>query len=155
VLTSASGYRIGPVLVVLPVALLGAVVLFDLSALLSGLDLVQEVARWILGTGLVVGLLVLTSVLIELTATMSATPEHRARGAVSSGLATMVVLFLFVWWVRYDGTGGDDLAMWLVEVVAFGGGLAAAFFARDLPRHHGHGTIGPASAPPLIGLGEL
>ena len=139
----------------LPVALLGAFVLFDLSALLSGIDLVQEVGRWILGTGLVVGLLVLTAALVELTSTMSATPEHRARGAVSSGLATMVVLFVFVWWVRHDGTARDGLVLWLVEVVAFAGGLAAAWFARDLPRHRGSGMIAPASAPPLIGLGDL
>src|SRR5262245_45236981 len=84
VLASPAGYRVGPVFIVLPVTLLGAVVLFDLSALLSGIDLVEQVARWILGTGLVVGLLVLTAVLIEQTATMSATAEHRIRGAVSS-----------------------------------------------------------------------
>ena len=154
-LTSQPGFRVGPVVVVLPVALLGAVVLFDLSALLSGIDLVAEVGRWILGTGLVVGLLVLTAVLVELTATMSATPEHRARGAVSSGLTTMVVLFLFVWWVRHDGTAGDGLAVWLVEVVAFAGGLAAAWFARDLARHGDRVPVAPASAPPFLGFGDL
>ena len=51
-MASPPGRPVGPVLVMLPVALLGAVVLFDLSALLSGLDLVAQVARWILGTGL-------------------------------------------------------------------------------------------------------
>jgi len=45
VLTTQPASRIGPVLVVLPVALLGAVVLFDLSALLSGLDLVERISR--------------------------------------------------------------------------------------------------------------
>ena len=139
----------------LPVALFGAVVLFDLSALLSGIHLVEQVGRWILGTGLVVGVLVLTAVLIELTSTMSGTPDHRVRGAVSSGLATMVVLFLFVWWARHDGAGTGGLAMWLVEVVAFAGGAAAAWFARDLARPSARGPVAPASAPPLFGFGEL
>jgi uncharacterized membrane protein len=155
VLASPPGRPVGPVLVLLPVALLGAVVLFDLSALLSGLELVEQVARWILGTGLVVGLVVLTAVLIELTATMTGTALHRVRAAVSSGLATMVVLFLFVWWARHDGAGGDRLALWLVELVAFAGGAAAAWFARDLVRQQSAGTAAPASAPPLFGFTDL
>jgi uncharacterized membrane protein len=134
----------------LPVGLLGAVVLFDLSALLSGIDLVAEVSRWILGTGLVVGLLVLTAVLIELTATMSGTPEHRARGAVGSGLGMMVVLFLFVWWIRHDAAATDGLVMWLVEVAAFGGGAAASWFARDLGKGDRASTGTHA-----LGLGDL
>ena len=139
----------------LPVALFGAVVLFDLSALLSGIHLVEVVGRWILGTGLVVGVLVLTAVLIELTATMSGTADHRTRGAVSSGLATMVVVFLFVWWARYDGTGADDLAVWAAEVVGFAGGAAAAWFAKDLNRHPTSGPVAPASAPPLFSFSDV
>ena len=154
-LASPPGRPVGPVLVLLPVALFGAVVLFDLSALLSGLDLVEQVGRWILGTGLVVGVPVLTAVLIELTATMSGTPLHRVRGAVSSGLATMMVLFLFVWWVRHDGSGANDLGLWLVELVAFAGGAAAAWFARDLVRQQRGATVAPASAPPLFGFSDL
>lgn len=149
-LTSPSGFRVGPAVVLLPVGLLGAVVLFDLSALLSGIDLVAEVGRWILGTGLVVGLVVLTAVLIELTATMSGTAEHRVRGAVGSGLAMMVVLFLFVWWTRHDGAAADGVVMWLVEVVALIGGAAASWFARDLgTRDRAH------TGTHALGLGDL
>lgn len=139
----------------LPVALFGAVVLFDLSALLSGIHLVEQVARWILGTGLVVGVVVLTVVLIELTSTMSGTPDHRVRGAVSSGLATMVVLFLFVWWARYDRTGAGDLALWTAEVIAFAGGAAASWFAKDLNRQPTSGPVAPASAPPLLTFSDV
>jgi uncharacterized membrane protein len=149
-LTSPSGFRVGPAVVLLPVGLLGAVVLFDLSVLLSGIDLVAEVGRWILGTGLVVGLLVLTAVLIELTATMSGTPEHRIRGAVGSGLAMMVVLFLFVWWARHDGTATDGVAIWLVEVLALAGGATASWFARDLGKSDRSHTGTHA-----LGLGDL
>jgi hypothetical protein len=67
----------------------------------------------------------------------------------------MVVLFLFVWWARHDHAGADGLFLWLAEVVAFAGGAAASWFAKDLNRQPSNGPVAPASAPPLLTFSDL
>jgi uncharacterized membrane protein len=149
VLGSQPGVRIGPVAILFPVALLGLVVLFDLGAMVGGFGFPDLVGRWILGTGLLAGILVLTVALVDLTGTISGTRAHRARGAAGSALATMVIVFSVVWFARLDGHLGGSPALWLLEVVGVCAGAVAAWFARDV--------IAPVTRPvsPRLGLGDL
>ena len=132
------------------VALLGAFVLFDLGALIGDIEFFDRVGRWIMGTGLLVGVLVLTVALVDLTTTMSGTTAHRVRGAAASGLAVMVVVFAVVWWARQDehlsGSGG----LWLVELLGVIAGAVGAWFARDVTA-----DPAPRSSGARLGLGDL
>jgi uncharacterized membrane protein len=150
VLLSQPGIRVGPVPILFPVALLGSFVLFDLGAMIGDIEFFDRVGRWIMGTGLVVGILVLTVALVDLTSTMSGTPAHRVRGAASSGLAVMVVLFAVVWWARQDEHVGGSAGLWLVEFLAVVAGAVGAWFARDVVP----GSVARSTGAQL-GLGDL
>jgi uncharacterized membrane protein len=138
------------VAILFPVALLSSVVLFDFGALIGGFGFFVQVGHWIMATGLVVGVIVLTLALIDLTSTMSGTPAHRIRGAASSALAVMVMAFATVWWARQDSRLDGNAALWLVELFAVGVGAAGAWFARDLAAANR-----PQPAGPRLGLGDL
>jgi len=132
------------------VALLGAFVLFDLGALIGDIEFFDRVGRWIMGTGLLVGVLVLTVALVDLTTTMSGTAAHRVRGAAASGLAVMVVVFAVVWWARQDEHLSGSAGLWLVELLGVVAGAVGAWFARDVMA-----DPAPRSSGARLGLGDL
>lgn len=124
--------QFNPLLPVLPVALFGSVVLFDFGALISGVDFFGTVARWDLAAGLVVGLVVLTVLLVDLTTAPIGTASRRVLGVVSAATSVMVVLFTMVWWIRTDGDPAVNNSLFLVEITGLAAGVAGGWYARGL-----------------------
>jgi len=142
--------QFNPLLPVLPIALLGSVVLFDFGALISGVDFFGTVARWDLAAGLVVGLVVLTFLLIDLTTAPIGTASRRVLGVVSAATSVMVVLFTMVWWIRTDGDPAANPGLFLLEIMGLAAGVAGGWHARGLGIPPGGTERAPVWAPATL-----
>lgn len=120
--------QISPLLTALPLGLLGSVILFDIGALMSGNPFFADVAYWVLTIGLVAGLLVDTVLLVNITSGPVGLVQRRVLGVVSGAMTGMITAFALVWWLRTDGAAGGNLALLLVELVAYGAGIAGASY---------------------------
>jgi hypothetical protein len=112
-----------------PRYLFGSALVAQLVALIGGLPALADIARGVLALALVVGLLALTVLLVDYTITPVGSRAHRLRGLASGWTSTMVVGFTFAWYLDVEGATAG--AVFLVELVSFGGGL---LFARDALR---------------------
>jgi hypothetical protein len=124
---------------------MGSVVLFDLGAILSGVDVFDIVAHVDMAMGLLTGFTVLTILLVDLTTALSGTAAHRVLGLVTSATATMVIVFATVWWVREDGTEVAHLPRMLLEIAALSAGVFGVWCARAMPdsdRPEPHSSLG-------------
>jgi len=120
---------LNPLLTLLPLCFFASALLFDFAALLVGLPVFGDLARGVLATALVVGLITLTALLVDYTTAPAGSAAHRVRGLASASATFMVVGFTLAWYLSGDGIGPG--AVFLLELVAFAGGLAGSMLARS------------------------
>jgi uncharacterized membrane protein len=132
---------LNPLLSLLPLSLFTVALLADLGALMSGLDVFGDVAGGVLAAALLVGLVALTALFVDYTTAPVGSVAHRVRGLASACTTGMVVGFTLAWYLRGDGTGSG--AVFLLELVAFLGGLGGYLLSRS--RQQETGTAEPRS----------
>lgn len=143
------GEPLNPIFALLPVALLALAVLSDMAAGLTGLSLLHVAAFWDLGAALVASLPAAAVALVDVVNVPS---WSRARSVVLRyGLTTtgLTMLILFAWAARLGGDHHAGVALTLLELIAFGVGVAGAWRARDLVIGHDVPDREPP-APPRI-----
>ena len=124
------GHQVRPLLMVLPLGILGSAVLCDLAALMSGERFFGQVGYFDVAAGLLVGLVALAGLLIDLVTAPPGSTTRRAVGIASGAVAAMVAAFGVVWSVRAErGLVGSG---WLfaLEVVALAVGITGVCYAR-------------------------
>lgn len=98
------GHALHPILVVFPLGLLATGVIFDAVYLIWGNPTFATVAFWMIGSGIIGGLLAAPIGWIDWFAIPS---ETRAKSVgLMHGLGNVVVLILFIasWWLRYSNS---------------------------------------------------
>jgi hypothetical protein len=119
---------LNPLLSLLPLSLFAVAVLADFGALMSGLAPFGDIASGVLAAALLVGLVTLTTLFVDYTTAPTGSVAHRVRGLASACTTGMVAGFTLAWYVRGDGGGSG--AVFLLELVAFLGGLVGYLIAR-------------------------
>ena len=135
------GHPIHPMLIVLPLGLFIAAVIFDLLYLWRGSTAFATVAYWNIAAGIVGGLLAAVFGLIDWVAIPAGTRAKRI-GLLHGGANVVVVLiFAVVWLMRKDTPEMLPTTMqFLLEVVALGLGSVAGWLGGELVDRLGVGV---------------
>ncbi len=134
------GQPVNPVLMLLPLGILSTATIADLGALLSGLRLFGAVAQADVIVGLVAGGFALCALLVDFVTAPARSVAREVLALASLCYGGMVAIFLTVCSVRAaDGTVGNA-GLFLLELVALAGGVAAARLAHSLGTGRGRPT---------------
>jgi uncharacterized membrane protein len=127
------GHPVHPMLIVLPLGLFIAAVVFDGVYLWRGSPTFATVAYWNIAGGIVGGLLAAVFGLIDWLAIPAGTRAKRI-GLLHGGSNVVVVLiFAAVWWMRGDAPGMTPTTnLFLLEVVALALGSVAGWLGGEL-----------------------
>jgi uncharacterized membrane protein len=135
------GHPIHPMLIVLPLGLFIAAVVFDALYLWRGSPTFAAVGYWNIAGGIIGGLLAAVFGLVDWLAIPAGTRAKRI-GLLHGGTNVVVVLlFAFVWWTRSTAT---DMVvstnLFLIEVVALVLGSVAGWLGGELVDRLGVGV---------------
>jgi uncharacterized membrane protein len=127
------GHPIHPMLIVLPLGLFIASVIFDALYLWRGNTAFATVAYWNIAGGIVGGLLAAVFGFFDWLAIPSGTRAKRI-GLLHGGTNVLVVaLFAFVWWTRYNTADtAPTTNLFTIEVVALVLGSVAGWLGGEL-----------------------
>jgi uncharacterized membrane protein len=141
-----AGHPIHPILIVFPLGLFAMAVIFDIIALVTGNPNLSVAAYYMIGAGIIAGLLAAVFGLIDWT---GINPGERARtiGAWHGlGNVVVVVLFAISWWLRKSNptapTGGALTASYIGVLL----GLVTGWLGGELVFRHGVGVEAPPRA---------
>jgi uncharacterized membrane protein len=137
----ALGHSIHPMLVVFPLGLLIAALVFDAVHLGTANDIFSQVGFWNITAGLVGAVLAALAGFIDWLG-IPARTRARSAGLLHGCLnVAAVVLFLIAWLVRLDRVGHRPGAgLFLLELVAIGLAGVAAWFGGELVERMGIGV---------------
>jgi hypothetical protein len=143
---------LNPLVSLLPLYLFGSAVLAQLAALAIPLAAMDDIARGVLATAAVVGLVTATILLVDYTTAPVGSVTARLRGLSSASTTGMAVGFILAWYMHVDGAAG--LAVAAVELVSYGCGLlgwrAIRTYASTVPAAEDHEDDGwPFNALPV------
>jgi hypothetical protein len=123
---------LNPFVALLPRYLFGAALAAQLVVLTVPLPALRDVARGLLATAVLVGLVALTALVVDYTTTPVGSVAQRLRGLATAWTSAMTVGFTLAWYVRAEATA---VAVFGIELVAFAGGAYVYREAvRVLPR---------------------
>src|SRR5689334_1746156 len=119
----AFGHPIHPILIVFPLGLLATAVIFDIIRMISANSMWSQVAFYMIGAGILGGLIAAVFGLVDWLGITSGTRAKRL-GAIH-GLGNLVVVLLFAasWWLRRDDPRAPAA---LALVLSFAGGALSA-----------------------------
>src|SRR5215210_2802477 len=127
------GHPVHPMLIVLPLGLFIAAVVFDGVYLWRGSTSLATAAYWNIAAGIIGGLLAAVFGLVDWLAIPAGTRAKRI-GLLHGGSNVVVVLiFALVWFMRGDTTDmGPTTSLFLLEVVALALGSVAGWLGGEL-----------------------
>jgi uncharacterized membrane protein len=134
------GHPVHPMLIVFPLGLLGASLIFDIIHLSVGNGRWADVAYWMLGTGIIGGLLAAVFGLIDFLAIPRGT---RARFiGMWHGIGNVLVVGLFgvSWLLRRDAPTDPGILPVVISAIAVGLALVAAWLGGELVGRLGVGV---------------
>jgi hypothetical protein len=121
---------LNPLLSLFPRYLFGSALLTQLTATVVHLSALQDIARGVLGTAVVVGLVALAVLVVDYASAPVGSLAYRLRGLACAGTGAMVVGFTLAWNL-VDG-GASARSVFVVELVSFLGALAVGREAARL-----------------------
>jgi hypothetical protein len=128
-----------PVVALLPRYLFASALVSQVVALVVGLPAIADIARTVLATAVVVGLVALTFLLVDYTIAPAGSRAHRLRGLASGSTSAMVVGFTFAWCLAAEGAPAG--LVFLVELAAFAGGMLCVRDALRLAPIDAYGDV--------------
>lgn len=153
----ALGHAIHPMLIVFPLGLFTAAVVFDAVHLGTDNDTFSQVGFWNITAGLVGAVLAALTGLTDWTSIPRGT-RARSTGLLHGGLNALVtVLFLISWLVRLDTDAHRPGAgLFILELLGLGVALAAAWLGGELVERLSIGVAADAhpDAPSSLGVGR-
>jgi hypothetical protein len=115
---------LNPLLSLFPRYLFGSALLSQLAATVIHLSALQDIARGVLGTAVVVGVVALAVLVVDYASAPVGSLAYRLRGLASAGTGAMVVGFTLAW--NLVDSGASTRSVFVVELVSFLGALAVA-----------------------------
>jgi uncharacterized membrane protein len=127
------GHPIHPMLIVLPLGLFIAAVVFDVLYLWQGAPTFASVAYWNIAVGIVGGLLAAVFGLIDWLAIPSGTRAKRIGLLHGASNVVVILIFAFVWLMRGNAPDATPTMMlFVLEVVALALGSVAGWLGGEL-----------------------
>jgi uncharacterized membrane protein len=134
------GHPIHPMLIVLPLGLFIAGVVFDALYFWRGDRAFAIVAYWNIAGGILGGLLAAVFGLVDWLAIPSGTRAKRIGLLHGATNVVVVALFAFAWWTRATGDTPPTTGVFLIEVVALVLGSVGGWLGGELVDRLGVGV---------------
>jgi uncharacterized membrane protein len=135
------GHPIHPMLVVLPLGLFIASVIFDALYMWRGNATFATVAYWNIAGGIIGGLLAAVFGLIDWVAIPAGTRAKRIGLLHGGSMVIVVALFAFVWWTRSNAVDvTPTMNLFAMEVAALVLGAVAGWMGGELVDRLGVGV---------------
>jgi uncharacterized membrane protein len=135
------GHPIHPMLIVLPLGLFIASVIFDALFLWRGNAMFATVAYWNIAGGIMGGLLAAVFGLIDWLAIPAGTRAKRIGLLHGGSMVVVVALFAFVWWSRSNALDtAPTMNLFVIEVAALLLGAFAGWLGGELVDRLGVGV---------------
>jgi uncharacterized membrane protein len=112
------GHPIHQMLIAFPLGLLAMALIFDLIALAAGWPKLHEAAYYMIGAGVVSGLLAAVFGLVDWIAIPGQTRAKRVGALHGGGNVVVVLLFAMSWWLRRDVPAEPELLAIVIAGVA-------------------------------------
>ena len=135
------GHPIHPMLIVLPLGLFIAAVVFDALYLWRGSPTFAAVAYWNIAAGIIGGLLAALFGLVDWFAIPSGTRAKRIGLLHGASNVVVVGAFALVWWLRADSAGtAPTMNLFFLELAALLLGAVAGWLGGELVDRLGVGV---------------
>ena len=134
------GHPVHPMLIVFPLGLLGAAVIFDIIRLATGNGYWSEIAFWMIAAGIAAGLIAAPFGLIDWLAIPSGTRASRIGFVHGFGNVVVLGLFALSWWMRRDAPGVPDMLALAASFLGFFLALATGWLGGELVNRLGIGV---------------
>jgi uncharacterized membrane protein len=138
--TKLFGHPVHPMLIVFPLGLLGAAVIFDIIRLATGNGYWSEIAFWMIAAGIAAGLIAAPFGLIDWLAIPSGTRASRIGFVHGFGNVVVLGLFALSWWMRRDAPGVPDMLALTASFLGFFLALATGWLGGELVNRLGIGV---------------
>ena len=134
------GHAIHPILIVYPLGLLSAAVIFDIIYLATGNPTWTTVSFWMIAAGIIGGLLAAVFGLIDYLGIPSGT--RAARIGLLHGLTNLCVVILFIasWLLRWNSPEVPSTLAFALSFVAVVGALLGGWLGGELVERLGVGV---------------
>jgi len=126
------GHSIHQMLIVFPLGLLATAVIFDLVSFVSGNTRWTDMAFYLIGMGIVTGLIAAIFGAIDYFAIPNGTRAKRVGTLHSVGNAVVVLLFLGSWFLRRDNTTAPGTLAYLLSFAGAGLSLITGWLGGEL-----------------------
>jgi uncharacterized membrane protein len=135
------GHPIHPMLIVLPLGLFIAAVIFDALFMWRGNAMFATVAYWNIAGGIIGGLLAAVFGLIDWLAIPTGTRAKRIGLLHGGNMVVVVALFAFAWWSRSNAPDAvPTMNLFVIEVAALLLGAVAGWLGGELVDRLGVGV---------------
>jgi uncharacterized membrane protein len=138
--TKLFGHSVHPMLIVFPLGLLGAAVVFDIIRFAAGNGYWSEMAFWMIAAGIAAGLIAAPFGLIDWLAIPSGTRASRIGFVHGFGNVVVLGLFALSWWLRRDAPGSPDMLALTASFLGFFLALATGWLGGELVGRLGVGV---------------
>lgn len=134
------GHPIHQMLIVFPLGLLAMAVIFDAIHLIAGNAYWSEIAFWMMGAGIVSGLVAAPFGLIDYLAIPSGTRASRIGLLHGGGNVVVLGLFAASWWLRRADPRAPEMAALALSFVGAGLALMTGWLGGELVDRLGVGV---------------
>jgi uncharacterized membrane protein len=134
------GHPIHQMLIVFPLGLLATAVIFDVIGLVSGNSRWTDMAFYLIGTGIVTGLIAAIFGAIDYFAIPDGTRAKRVGTLHGVGNVVVVLLFLGSWFLRWDNTAAPGTLAYLLSFAGAGLSLITGWLGGELVDRLGVGV---------------
>lgn len=126
------GHPIHPMLIVLPLGLLGMSVIFDIIYLITNDAAWTVVAFYMIGAGVIGGLLAAIFGLLDWMAVPAGTRAKSVGGLHGIGNVVVVALFAISWWLRHDAPASPGITPIIISIIGVLISLGTAWLGGEL-----------------------
>lgn len=134
------GHPVHPMLIPFPLGLLGTAVLFDIIAMFNDSDGLARAAWYMIGAGIIAGLLAAVFGAIDWSAIPSGTRAKRIGAAHGLGNVIIVVVFAVAWLLRRDDATNPSGLVVTLEILGLLGALVTGWLGGEMVDRLGVGV---------------
>jgi uncharacterized membrane protein len=134
------GHPIHPMLIVFPLGLLATAVIFDIIGLIIGNGRWSEVSFWMIGAGIIGGLISAVFGLIDWSAIPNGTRAKRIGLLHGGGNVVVVLLFIISWFMRRSAPASPSTFAYVLSFVGFGLAFFTGWLGGELVDRLGVGV---------------
>lgn len=134
------GHPVHPMLITFPLGLLGMGAIFDLIHVLFDEPQLARAAYYMIGAGILTGLLAALPGAVDLLAIPSGTRAKKVGFVHGIGMVLNVVLFAIAWLLRRDVPHDPEAATIILELIGLVGALGAGWLGGELVNRLGVGV---------------